>query len=158
MKEVFMHEIDEADRRILRVMQADGTLSVTEIADRVGLSQSPCSRRVSRLVENGIILGKTVLLDRKKLGFNAIVLVRIKLTSHGRTSFEQFQQAVLRIPEVQVVQLMLGDYDFNVRVVVRDMDHFHALLQNQLVLLPGLQEIQSSVLLDELKYTTQLPL
>ena len=85
-------------------------------------------------------------------------LVRIKLTSHGRTSFEQFQQAVLRIPEVQVVQLMLGDYDFNVRVVVRDMDHFHALLQNQLVLLPGLQEIQSSVLLDELKYTTQLPL
>ena len=65
---------------------------------------------------------------------------------------------MLRIPEVQVVQLMLGDYDFNVRVVVRDMDHFHALLQNQLVLLPGLQEIQSSVLLDELKYTTQLPL
>ncbi len=121
-----MHEIDETDRRILRVMQADGSLSVTEIAERIGLSQSPCSRRISRLTENGIILGKTVILDRKKLGFNAIILVRIKLSSHGRKSFEQFQQAVLRIPEVQVVQLMLGDYDFNVRVVVRDMDHFHA--------------------------------
>lgn len=153
-----MHEIDETDRRILRVMQADGSLSVTEIAERIGLSQSPCSRRISRLTENGIILGKTVTLDRKKLGFNAIILVRIKLSSHGRKSFEQFQQAVLRIPEVQVVQLMLGDYDFNVRVVVRDMDHFHALLQDQLVLLPGVQELQSSVLLDELKYTTQLPL
>tara|TARA_R110001583_G_scaffold195403_1_gene372770 strand:+ start:3559 stop:3882 length:324 start_codon:yes stop_codon:yes gene_type:complete len=94
-----MHEVDEVDRRILRVMQADGTLSVTEIADRVGLSQSPCSRRIARLVENGIILGKTVILDRKKLGFNAIVLVRIKLTSHGRKSFDQFQQAVLRIPD-----------------------------------------------------------
>ena len=153
-----MHEIDETDRRILRVMQADGSLSVTEIAERIGLSQSPCSRRISRLTENGIILGKTIILDRKKLGFNAIILVRIKLSSHGRKSFEQFQQAVLRIPEVQVVQLMLGDYDFNVRVVVRDMDHFHALLQDQLVLLPGVQELQSSVLLDELKYTTQLPL
>ncbi|MAB09220.1 MAG: AsnC family transcriptional regulator [Rhodobacteraceae bacterium] len=153
-----MHEIDETDRRILRVMQADGSLSVTEIAERIGLSQSPCSRRISRLTENGIILGKTVILDRKKLGFNAIILVRIKLSSHGRKSFEQFQQAVLRIPEVQVVQLMLGDYDFNVRVVIRDMDHFHALLQDQLVLLPGVQELQSSVLLDELKYTTQLPL
>lgn len=84
--------------------------------------------------------------------------MRIKLTSHGRKSFETFQQAVLRIPEVQVVQLMLGDYDFNVRVVVRDMDHFHVLLRDQIVLLPGVHEIQSSVLLDELKYTTQLPL
>ena len=153
-----MRDLDEIDLRILRVMQSDGTLSVTEVADRVGLSQSPCSRRVSRLTDDGIILGKTVILDRKKLGFNAIILVRIKLTSHGRKSFEQFQQAVLRIPEVQVVQLMLGDYDFNVRVVVRDMDHFHGLLRNQIVLLPGVQEIQSSVLLDELKYTTQLPL
>jgi DNA-binding Lrp family transcriptional regulator len=153
-----MRDLDEIDLRILRVMQSDRTLSVTEVADRVGLSQSPCSRRVSRLTDEGIILGKTVILDRKKLGFNAIILVRIKLTSHGRKSFEQFQQAVLRIPEVQVVQLMLGDYDFNVRVVVRDMDHFHGLLRNQIVLLPGVQEIQSSVLLDELKYTTQLPL
>lgn len=82
----------------------------------------------------------------------------IKLTSHGRKSLEQFQQAVLRIPEVQVVQLMLGDYDFNLRVVVRDMDHFHTLLRDQLVLHPGVQEIQSSVLLDELKYATQLPI
>lgn len=153
-----MHEIDEVDRWILRVMQLDGSLSVTEVAERVGLSQSPCSRRIARLTESGVILGKSVVLDRKKLGFNAIVLVRIKLTSHGRKSFDEFQRSVLRIPEVQVVQLMLGEYDFNVRVVVRDMDHFHALLRDQLVLLPGVQELQSSVLLDELKYTTQLPL
>ncbi|PWE28941.1 Lrp/AsnC family transcriptional regulator [Pararhodobacter marinus] len=153
-----MHEIDETDRRILRVLQADASLSVTEVAERIGLSQSPCSRRIARLAESGIILGKTLVLDRKKLGFNAIVLVRIKLSSHGRTAFDAFQNAVLRIPEVQVVQLMLGEYDFNVRVVVRDMDHFHALLRDRLALLPGVQEMQSSVLLDELKYTTHLPL
>lgn len=153
-----MHEVDELDRRILRVMQSDGTLTVTDIADRIGLSQSPCSRRVTRLTEKGIILGKSVMLDRKKLGFNAVVLVRIKLNSHGRQSIDQFQDTVLRIPEVQVVQLMLGEYDFNVRIVVRDMDHFHMLLRDKLVRLPGVQELQSSVLLDELKYTTQLPL
>ena len=139
-------------------MQSDGTLTVTDIADRIGLSQSPCSRRVTRLTEKGIILGKSVMLDRKKLGFNAVVLVRIKLNSHGRQSIDQFQDTVLRIPEVQVVQLMLGEYDFNVRIVVRDMDHFHMLLRDKLVRLPGVQELQSSVLLDELKYTTQLPL
>jgi Lrp/AsnC family transcriptional regulator, leucine-responsive regulatory protein len=153
-----MQDIDEIDRRILRTMQADGTLSVTDIAERIGLSQSPCSRRVARLTEKGIILGKTVMLDRKKLGFNALVLVRIKLNSHGRQSVEQFQERILRIPEVQVVQLMLGEYDFNVRFVVRDMDHFHMILRDTLVMLPGVQELHSTVLLDELKYTTQLPL
>ena len=153
-----MEDVDELDRRILRVMQSDGTLTVTDIADRIGLSQSPCSRRVTRLTEKGIILGKSVMLDRKKLGFNAVVLVRIKLNSHGRQSIDQFQDTVLRIPEVQVVQLMLGEYDFNVRKVVRDMDHVHMLLRDKVVRLPGVQELQRSVLLDELKYTTQLPL
>lgn len=107
---------------------------------------------------DGVILGKTIQLDRKKLGFGSIVLVRIKLDGHGRRSLDEFQEAVLRIPEVQVLQLMLGDYDFNVRVVVRDMDHFQFLLREKLVKLPGLQEIQSTVLLEEMRYTTALPL
>jgi DNA-binding Lrp family transcriptional regulator len=105
---------------------------------------------LSTVDRNGVVISKTVILNRKKLGFKAIILVWINLTSHGRKSFEQFQQAVQRIPEVQVVQLMLGDHDFNVRVVVRDMDHFHALLRDQLVLLPGVQKLRNSVLLDEL--------
>ncbi|MEC7760948.1 MAG: Lrp/AsnC family transcriptional regulator [Pseudomonadota bacterium] len=150
--------VDETDLRILRELQKDGGLTVSEVAERVGLSQSPCSRRISQMQADGVILGKTIQLDRKKLGFGSIVLVRIKLDGHGRRSLDEFQEAVLRIPEVQVLQLMLGDYDFNVRVVVRDMDHFQFLLREKLVKLPGLQEIQSTVLLEEMRYTTALPL
>jgi len=153
-----MSEIDETDRRILRALQFDGGLSVSEIAERVGLSQSPCSRRIARMTENGIILGRSVRLDRKKLGFDATILVRIKLDAHGRQSLKVFQEAALMIPEVQVIQLMLGDFDFNIRVVVRDMEHFHALLREKLIMLPGVREIQSSVVLEETKYTMNLPL
>ena len=153
-----MLTIDETDRRILRAMQLDGTLTVSEVAERVGLSQSPCSRRISRMTEGGIILGKTVKLDRKKLGFDAVVLARIKLTEHGRQSLSVFQEAAMMIPEVQVVQLMLGEFDFNIRVVVRDMDHFQTLLREKLVMLPGVREIQSTVLLEEMKYTMALPI
>lgn len=152
-----MH-VDETDLRILRVLQKDGGLRVSEVAEQVGLSQSPCSRRISQMQADGVILGKSIMLNRKKLGFGCIVLVRIKLDGHGRQSLPAFQDAVLRIPEVQVLQLMLGDYDFNVRVVVRDMDHYQHLLRSKLVKLPGLQEIQSTVLLDEMRYTTALPL
>lgn len=153
-----MPNVDEMDLKILRVMQKDGSLSVSEIAERVGLSQSPCSRRIARMHEDGIILGKKVILDRKKLGFDAIILVRIKLSGHGRQSISVFQESALRIPEVQVVQLMLGEFDFNLRVVVRDMEHFQTLLREKLVMLPGVHEIQSTVLLEEMKYTTALPI
>jgi Lrp/AsnC family transcriptional regulator len=139
-------------------MQQNGSFTVSEIAERAGLSQSPCSRRINQMQQDGIILGKIIQLDRKKLGFGSIILVRIKLTDHGRQSISVFQEAVLQIPEVQVVQLMLGDVDFNIRVVVRDMDHFQNLLRDTLVMLPGLREIQSTVLLEEMKYTTTLPL
>ena len=153
-----MLSIDDTDRRILRVMQEDGSLTVSEIAERVGLSQSPCSRRISRLTEDGVILGKAVHLDRKKLGFDVTILVRIKLTEHGRQALSVFQEAAMLIPEVQVVQLMLGEFDFNIRVVVRDMDHFQTLLREKLVMLPSVQEIQSTVILEEMKYTMSLPL
>ncbi|MBB99244.1 MAG: AsnC family transcriptional regulator [Rhodobacteraceae bacterium] len=153
-----MQPLDETDLKILRVLQLDGSLSVSEVADRVGLSQSPCSRRINRMQEDGVITGRSVLLDRRKLGFDATILVRIKLSGHGRQSISVFQEAAMRIPEVQVVQLMLGEFDFNLRVVVRDMDHFQTLLRDKLVMLPGLHEIQSTVILEEMKYTAHLPI
>ena len=153
-----MQPLEETDLKILRVLQLDGSLSVSEVADRVGLSQSPCSRRINRMQEDGVITGRSVLLDRRKLGFDATILVRIKLSGHGRQSISVFQEAAMRIPEVQVVQLMLGEFDFNLRVVVRDMDHFQTLLRDKLVMLPGLHEIQSTVILEEMKYTAHLPI
>ncbi|MBC2859195.1 MULTISPECIES: Lrp/AsnC family transcriptional regulator [Stappia] len=153
-----MQPLDETDLKILRVLQQDGSLSVTEVAERVGLSQSPCSRRINRMIEDKVILGRSIILDRRKLGFDATILVRIKLSGHGRQSISVFQEAALKIPEIQVVQLMLGEFDFNLRVVVRDMDHFQTLLREKLVMLPGLHEIQSTVILEETKYTTHLPI
>ena len=153
-----MQPLDETDLKILRVLQQDGSLSVTEVAERVGLSQSPCSRRINRMIEDKVILGRSIILDRRKLGFDATILVRIKLSGHGRQSISVFQEAAMKIPEIQVVQLMLGEFDFNLRVVVRDMDHFQTLLREKLVMLPGLHEIQSTVILEETKYTTHLPI
>ncbi len=153
-----MQPLDDTDLKILRVLQQDGSLTVSEVAERVGLSQSPCSRRINRMIEDRVILGRSIILDRRKLGFDATILVRIKLSGHGRQSISVFQEAALRIPEVQVVQLMLGEFDFNLRVVVRDMDHFQLLLREKLVMLPGVHEIQSTVILEETKYTTHLPI
>ena len=153
-----MLNIDETDLRILRAMQRDGSMTVTEIAEQAGISQSPCSRRIIQLQDAGVILGKHVELDRCKLGFNVVVLVRVKLKKHDRETLEAIKTAVLAIPEIQSAVLMLGEFDYQMRIVVRDIDHYHALLQDRLVSLPGVQEMQSSVILDVVKNTSALPL
>lgn len=153
-----MHKIDETDLRILRAVQADGSLTVTEIAERAGLSQSPCSRRLAALEEAGVITGKRTLLDPKSLGFDTLVIVRIKLQAHEPEGLEKFKQAVRAIPEIQIALLVLGDFDFLLRVVVRDIEHYQHLLQNQLVKLPGVREMQSSVILEVVKKEDILPI
>lgn len=153
-----MPNIDETDLRILRAMQRDGGMTVTEIAEKAGISQSPCSRRIIQLQDAGVILGKHVELDRCKLGFNVVVLVRVKLKKHDRETLEAIKTAVHAIPEIQSAVLMLGEFDYQMRIVVRDIDHYHALLQDRLVSLPGAQEMQSSVILDVVKNTSALPL
>ncbi len=150
--------VDQMDRHILRVLQDDGGLSTTQIAERVGLSQSPCWRRIARMEKEGIILNRSVMLDRRKLGFGTVVFVRVCVAPHGRQTVDEFATAAARLPEVQVVQLLLGEIDIRLRVVVRDLDHYNTLLRNHLVTLPGVQEIRSSVLLDEIKNTFALPI
>ncbi|WP_339851378.1 Lrp/AsnC family transcriptional regulator [Roseovarius nubinhibens] len=153
-----MQSLDDTDLRILRVLQSEGNLNAAELAKRVGLSQSPVWRRLSRMEEEGIIQDRVVVLDPKKLGYETVVFVRIKLSEHGRKSLEDFAAQASKIPEVQVVQLLLGDIDFRLRIIVRDLEHYHQLMNNKLVMLPGVQEIQSSVLLHEYKSTRALPL
>ena len=153
-----MQSLDDTDLRILRVLQSEGNLNAAELAKRVGLSQSPVWRRLSRMEEEGIIQDRVVVLDPKKLGYETVVFVRIKLSEHGRKSLEDFAAQASKIPEVQLVQLLLGDIDFRLRIIVRDLEHYHQLMNNKLVMLPGVQEIQSSVLLHEYKNTRALPL
>jgi Lrp/AsnC family leucine-responsive transcriptional regulator/Lrp/AsnC family transcriptional regulator len=153
-----MQKIDETDLRILRAVQADGNLTVTEIAERAGLSQSPCSRRLAALEKANVIKGKRAILDPASLGFNTRVIVRIKLQSHEAEGLENFKRAVRAIPEIQVAMLVLGDFDFLLRVVVRDIDHYQHLLQHKLVSLPGVREMQSSVILEVVKNEDVLPI
>lgn len=152
-----MHTVDETDLRILRAMQGDGNLTVTEIAERAGISQSPCSRRIAILQEKGVVKGKQTLLDAKKLGFDTLVIVRIKLQGHDATLLEAFKKAVRSIPEIQIALLVLGDFDFYLRIVVRDIEHYQRLLQGKLVSLPGVREMQSSVILEVVKDSAALP-
>lgn len=153
-----MHTCDETDLRILRAMQIDGALSVSEIADRVGLSQSPCSRRIARLQNEGILKGRSVDLDRRKLGFNAIVVARVKLDKHDKDALAAFRREISVIPEVQYAVLLMGAFDYDLHIVVRDIDHYQTLLSNKLVSLPGVKEMESSVVLEVVKKTNALPI
>lgn len=153
-----MLDLDETDLRILRAMQGDGSLSVTEIASRAGISQSPCSRRIAQLQAAGVIRGKRTQLDAKKLGFNTQVIVRIKLQGHDGALLERFKKAVRAIPEIQIALLVLGDFDFYLRIVVRDIEHYQTLMQERLVALPGVREMQSSVILEVVQDTSALPI
>jgi len=153
-----MHKLDEIDLRILRAMQGDGKLTIAEIAERVGLSQSPCSRRIAKLESDGIIRGRQTLLDAKKLGYGTLIIVRIKLQTHDTKMLEAFKKAVRGIPEIQIALLVLGDFDYYLRIMVKDIEHYQQLLQRKLVSLPGVREMQSSVILDVVKDTGSVPI
>ena len=153
-----MLNIDETDLRNLRALQRDGGMTVTQIAEQAGISRSPCSRRILLLQEMGVIVGKHVELDRRKLGFNMVVVARVKLKKHDRKALEAFKAEIHIIPEIQTAVLLLGEFDYHLRIVVRDIDHYQALVQDRLVSLPAVQEMQSSVILDFVKNTTTLPL
>ena len=119
-----MIDLDDTDRAILRNLQKDGSLSAATLAKKVGLSQPAAWRRVKRLEQAGIIAGRRVVLDKEKLGFGVSVFLGIKLATKGRVSLEDFERAVCAIPEVQVVQHVLGLYDYRLKVVARDIPDF----------------------------------
>lgn len=153
-----MQTLDETDIRILRTMQGDGGLTVAEIAARAGLSQSACSRRIASLEAEGIIRGRQTMLDARKLGYGTLIIVRIKLHAHDTRLLDAFKSAVQDIPEIQIALLVLGDFDYYLRIMVRDIDHYQRLLQTRLVTLPGIREMQSSVILEVVKDTIAVPI
>lgn len=111
--ELFMQgELDAYDRRILELLQEDASLSSAQIAERVGLSQSPCWRRIQRLKEEGVIRGQVTLLDRKKVGLNTQIFAEVKLNAHGRSNFTEFTEAIRGFPEVLECYVLMGAVDF----------------------------------------------
>lgn len=151
-------EIDKVDKEILRLLQQDASLSAAAIGERIGLSQSPCWRRIQRLREEGLILGREMRFDRKKLGFDIMVFAQVKLTAHGRSNVPEFARIIREFPEVQECHLVLGNIDFLLRILVRDIDEYERFFFDKLSHLPEIQEVHSNIVLSEIKYTSELPI
>jgi Lrp/AsnC family transcriptional regulator len=150
--------LDSFDFKLLAILQADASLSTAELAGRVGLSQSPCWRRIQRLEQAGVIDRRVTLLNRKALGLNAYIFAQVKLSAHGRTHLADFAAAIADIPEVLDCYVLMGEIDFLLRIVTRDVEAYEKLFFEKLSQLPGVQELKSSVALSEIKHTTALPL
>lgn len=151
-------KLDKQDIAILKVLQQDAGISSTDLAERVGLSQSPCWRRVNQLEEAGVIQGRVARLARKKLGLEVLVVVNVKLASHGWQSLPKFKQRVVSFPEVLQCFLVMGDIDFILLVATRSVEEYNSFVQGKLAQIPGVQSIDSRIVIEETKNTTALPL
>lgn len=151
-------KIDRLDIGILNALQKDATQSTTEIAASVGLSQSPCWRRISLMEEAGIIQRRVALLSRQRLGLEVLVFVHVKLTSNGWQSMPRFREKVVSFPEVLQCFALLGDIDFILLVATRNLAEYNAFVQGKLAQVPGVQSIDSRIVIEEAKNTTELPL
>jgi Lrp/AsnC family transcriptional regulator len=152
-----MTKLDDAERRILRELQRDGSLTIAELAAKVGLSASPCWRRVDRLEREGVIRGRVALVDRRKVGLNAHIFAQVRLNAHGRANLDEFASAIQSFPEVLDAYVLMGTTDFMLRIVARDIDAYERFFFDKLSRLPGIQEINSTVALSEIKSTSELP-
>jgi Lrp/AsnC family leucine-responsive transcriptional regulator len=151
--------LDRIDRRILECLQQDGGLSNQELAEKVGLSPSPSLRRVRALEEAGIILKRVTLLDRKKLGLSLTVILNIGMDRHTPERFEEFEKAVAALPEVQECYLVTGqEADYQLKVVVPDMDAYQAFLLGKITRIPGVSGVHSSFVLRRVIDSTEVPL
>ena len=146
-----MIDLDDTDRAILRTLQSDGSLNTGAVATVVGLSQPACWRRIRKLQDARVITGRAIQLNKDALGFGVTVFLGIKLATKGRVSLEDFERAVIAIPEVQVVQHVLGLYDYRLKVVARDIADFERVLRRRVMTLPGVGNVEANVLLSEEK-------
>lgn len=141
--------LDVHDFEILRQLLRDATQTPSQLARKIGLSQPAVWRRIKRLQDEGIIVGRDLLLDAEKVGFGVTVFLGIKLATKGRVSLDDFERTVVAIPEVQTVEHVLGLYDYRLRVVARDLADFERVLRRRIMALPGVGDVEANVLLSE---------
>ena len=150
--------IDHTDRKILGLLQTRPGINAAAIGEQIGLSQSACWRRMQRLRDEGVIRDQPVSLDREKVGLNTMVFAHVKLTSHGRSNLSDFAQIVQSYPEVLDCYVVLGNVDFLLRIVTEDIKAYEQFFFEKLSQLPGIQEVNSSIVLSDIKHTTVLPI
>ena len=158
MEEKSQPAIDRLDRRILDLLQREGTLPVAEVAARTGLSTTTCWRRIQQLEQSGVIRGRVALLDRAALGLDVTIFAHVKLSTQGRDAIAAFATAIRERPEVLDCYTTMGEWDFMLRVVTRDIKAFEAFYLDHLSKLPNVQSINSSVAVTVIKETTILPI
>lgn len=153
-----MTELDAFDLKILRCLQHDARLSHVALSDKVALSPSQCSRRLARLESAGLIRGYAVQLDPDQLGLGVVALVSISLEHHGEGSAAAFHAAIMALPEVTECALVTGDADYLLRIVAPDLKAFSRFVLDALMTIPGVATLRSSIVLQEIKARTPLPL
>ena len=153
-----LQKLSRTDRRILETLQVEGQLSNVDLAARVGLSPSPCLRRVKALEADGVISGYVALLDRRKLGLDVVAFVEVQVDRHNDTVADAFRNAILRDPAVVTCQAMTGAFDYLLKVVVPNLDAYAEFTMKRLLKMPGVKDVRSSFVLETLKDSTALPL
>jgi len=151
-------KLDNIDAKILHVIQNDAALSVAEIADKVGLSSSPCWRRIKRMEEDGIIKQRVTRLSRQKLGLDFEVFVAVKLAMPNKENMEQFERAIQTMPEVVQCAVVTGAVDYMLRIITSDMHAYDRFLRKKLLSFSLVSDVQSRIALRQAKDTTSLPL
>ncbi len=153
-----MSNLDDTDRRLLRLLQDDPTLSIPDLAEVAGLSTAPCWRRIDKLERAGIIRDRRIVIDKRALGFEVQVFLRITLDKTALDAFDAFIREARDIPEVETIQTLLGRVDIRMDVIARDLAHYQHLYRTRILALPHIAEIEALMLVSELKNTEALPI
>jgi Lrp/AsnC family leucine-responsive transcriptional regulator len=151
-------ELDRYDAQILRELQNDGRLSMVDLADRIGLSPTPCARRVKLLESSGTIESYSAVLNPSRVGLGLLAMVQLKLIEHSDDAVTRFERELSRIEEVTHCFAMTGAFDFLLQVYAKDLDSLANVVLKKLLRIPNLRDLQSSVVLETVKRSTLLPL
>ena len=151
-------DLDAIDRRIIAALQANGRLSNLELAERVGLSPSPCLRRVKRLERDGYIEAYRATLQRNLVGLGFTAFVGVRIDGHADARCEAVEEALVAMPEVVACHMVSGEADYLLEVVVPDLEHYKHFLNDKLLNLPIVKEVRSNIAIDTLKVAAPLPL
>ncbi len=151
-------QIDEFDKKILLLLQEDASLSAAEVGERVGLSQSQCWRRIDRLYQEGVITRQVAVKKKKKAGLNVMLFAHVKLAAHSRNALPEFSRAIQAFPEVMECHVLMGNVDFLLRIVARDVEAYERFFFERLSQLPMIQEVNSMIALSQIKASTVLPI
>jgi Lrp/AsnC family leucine-responsive transcriptional regulator len=152
-------QLDKYDKKILAILQTEGKISNQDLAERVGLSPSPCLRRVKALEDAGVILGYKALLDAKKIELGLVALIQISMDKHTQERFNSFEREIKAIPEVLECLLITGQTaDYLLKVIVKDLDHYQKLLLQKITKIAGVTGVHSSFVLNKVIDKTELQL